>query len=338
MKCKIVQAAQLAIKQLVLFAMILFCNNHLLAQLRWTNANSQYAPLPKGFNIYKTQDSLDGKPFIAYYVIADLANKELEFTTDTSSKRRLTPTEYFKKNGSPLLVMNTTFFSFATHQNLNIVIKDGQLVSYNIHSIPGKGKDTFTYRHPFIGALGISKNRKADIAWIYSDSSIATALASQVAVPLIKDSIANHHFNLMDLNNLPAPKNATSPAFQQWKMQTAVGGGPVLVQNGQIKISNNEEIKFAGKAINDQHPRTLIGYTKDHQLILMVIEGRNPGVAEGVSLPQAAQIMVDLNCIEALNLDGGGSSCMLINGKQTIYPSDKGEERAVPSVFIIRQK
>ena len=44
---------------------------------------------PKGFNIYKTQDSLDGKPFIAYYVIADLTNKELVFTTDTTSKKRL---------------------------------------------------------------------------------------------------------------------------------------------------------------------------------------------------------------------------------------------------------
>jgi exopolysaccharide biosynthesis protein len=48
--------------------------------------------------------------------------------------------------------------------------------------------------------------------------------------------------------------------------------------------------------------------------------------------------MVGLGCVEALNLDGGGSSCMLINGKETIWPSDKGQQRAVPAVFIIKSE
>ena len=60
-------------------------------------------------------------------------------------------------------------------------------------------------------------------------------------------------------------------------MRTAIGGGPVLLQNGEIKITNNEELKFAGKAINDKHPRTAMGYTKDGKLIILMIEGRNPG-------------------------------------------------------------
>ena len=121
-------------------------------------------------------------------------------------------------------------------------------------------------------------------------------------------------------------------------MQTAVAGGPVLVQNGQVNVSNNEEQKFNGKAINDKHPRTLIGYTKDNKLIVMVVEGRNPGVADGVSLTQAAQLLKDLGCFEALNLDGGGSSCMLINGRETIRPSDKAQQRSVPAVFIVDTK
>ena len=119
-------------------------------------------------------------------------------------------------------------------------------------------------------------------------------------------------------------------------MQTAVGGGPVLVQNGKIHITNNEELKFAGKAIDDKHPRTGMGYTSDARLIIMVIQGRFPGLAEGATLTQEAKMMVDLGCIEALNLDGGGSSCMLVNGKETITPSDKTGERPVPAVFMIR--
>jgi exopolysaccharide biosynthesis protein len=119
-------------------------------------------------------------------------------------------------------------------------------------------------------------------------------------------------------------------------MQTAIGGGPVLLQNGEIQISNNEELKFAGKAIHDRHPRTAIGYTKDHKLILLVIEGRNPE-AHGATLAEEAQILKDLGCVEGLNLDGGGSSCLLVNGKETIKPSDK-TQRAVPAVFIIQTK
>jgi exopolysaccharide biosynthesis protein len=123
--------------------------------------------------------------------------------------------------------------------------------------------------------------------------------------------------------------------FKKWKMKTAVGGGPVLIQNGGVRITNNEEVKFSGNAINDMHPRTLMGYTKDNRLIIMVVQGRAPGVADGASLLQEANLMKDLGCMEALNLDGGGSSCMLINGKETITPSDKGLQRAVPAVFII---
>lgn len=121
-------------------------------------------------------------------------------------------------------------------------------------------------------------------------------------------------------------------------MRAAVGGGPVLVQGGRIQITNEAELKFTGKAINDKHPRTCMGYTNDGYLIIMVIQGRYPGLAEGASLEQEAKLLVELGCIEALNLDGGGSSCMLINGKETIKPSSNGVQRSVPAVFMIHNK
>lgn len=118
-------------------------------------------------------------------------------------------------------------------------------------------------------------------------------------------------------------------------MRTAIGGGPVIVQDGKVFITNEEERMFTGKARLDKHPRTCIGYTKDGKLIIIVIQGRSPGIAEGATLEQEAKMLVDLGCIEGLNLDGGGSSCMLINGKETVTPSDKGVQRPVPAVFII---
>lgn len=81
-----------------------------------------------------------------------------------------------------------------------------------------------------------------------------------------------------------------------------------------------------------------MGYTKDGLLVLMVVEGRNPGKAEGVTLVQEAQLLKEIGCVEALNLDGGGSSSLLINGKPTIKVSDKEGERPVPAVFVVKNK
>lgn len=313
------------------------------AQLTWKNIDSLYGPLPASMHIYKSSDAIDGKPEVVYYVIADLKDKHLNFTTDTSYKRRLTPSQFFEKEQHALVIVNASFFSFASNSNLNIVERNGKMLGYNTHSVAAKGKDTLTWYHSFNGALGISKKRNADIAWVLSDSSKRFAYASETAVPFLHDSTAVPSFDYLYKNTFivsgsyHGDNNHLSPSFKKWKMKTAIGGGPVLVQEGEVKISNNEERKFYGKAINDRHPRTAIGYTYDNKLIILVAEGRSE-TASGLTLTQVAQILKDLGCKEALNLDGGGSTCMLVNGKETNSPSDKEGQRAVPSVFIIERK
>lgn len=169
------------------------------------------------------------------------------------------------------------------------------------------------------GAIGINNKREADIAWVSSDTSNNNFInAWQKPIS-----------NVIDMN---AKKNKPS----KWKMRTAIGGGPVLVQDGNMLISNDQEKMFSGKAKFDKHPRTCMGYTKDGKMIIMVIQGRTPGIAEGASLEQEAKMLIELGCTEGINLDGGGSSCMLINGKETITPSDKGLQRPVPAVFLIK--
>jgi hypothetical protein len=330
----------------LLLAVCFLFNTGLFAQVTWINVDTAFAPLPATVQVFKTNDSLDGKPFIAYYVKAKLKDKKLDFTTDTTLGRRLTPLQFFDKNDKPLVVVNCTFFNFDKNQNLNVVIKDGKLVGYNIHTIPMRGKDTFQYRHPLGSALGIGKKRNADVAWLLTDSSKRLAYASQFPIiKAIKDSVLHPSFQYLKENNKFCTTsdsacwlNYKKIPFAKWKMKTAIGGGPVLVQNGKIKITNEEELKFAGKAINDKHPRTCMGYTSDGYLIIMAIQGRFPGIADGATLEQEAKLLIDLGCTEALNLDGGGSSCLLINGKETIKPSDKTGERPVPAVFIINKK
>ena len=298
------------------------------AQLKWNNADSLFQPLPEGVHVFFTNDSLDGKPNKAYYISAPLQSKQIEFAAQTGNGKRYTPSQYYLNESAPLVVVNTTFFEFVHNSNLNLVINNGLQQAFNQHSIAGKGQDTLTYRHALGRAIGINKKRRADIAWVYTDTAAAYALASQLPVSYFKDSIPT----------LKPSQFSVPLSLKKWKMQTAVGGGPVLVQNGVVKITNNEEMKFSGKALMDKHPRTAMGYTNDGQLIILAVEGRFPGKAEGANLKQLAEIFVALGCQEALNLDGGGSSCLLINGKQTITPSDKEGQRPVPAVFMIRSR
>jgi exopolysaccharide biosynthesis protein len=286
--------------------------------------------------VYFTNEKIDTGAFNAYYLIANLKDKKLEFTVDTTLNRRLTPAKFFEKNNQPLAVVNCTFFSFETNRNLNAVIKNGSLLAYNTHTIAGRGKDTLRFFHPLGSAIGISKKRKADVAWIFTDSSLKHPIAFEREPMLVKDSNQRASKFLFAPELLHFPTREKRRGIKEaWKMKTAVGGGPVLIRDGEIKITNNEELKFAGKGINDKHPRTAMGYTKDGRLIILVIQGRSES-SGGATLVQEAQILKDLGCWEALNLDGGGSSCLLVNGRETIKPSDKEGQRPVPAIFLIR--
>ena len=296
---------------------------NLTAQLVWHSVDSVNVTLPVGLKLYATNDSMyDGKPNIAYYIEADLNNKNLVFDVDTTLNRRLTPNQYYTKNNKPLVVVNGTFFSYATNQNLNVVIKKGKVVGHNITKVQRKMPDSSIVNIPINrSAIGITKRGKADIGWVKTDSNTTFAKASQA-------------YEFAAEGEPFVPPNV----YKKWKVQTAIGGGPVLLQNGKIAIANGYEQMFTGKAINDKHPRTAMGYTATGKLIILVIQGRFANIAEGASLPQEAKIMQQLGCVEALNLDGGGSSCMLVNGKETITPSEKNGQRAVPAVFLIKTK
>ena len=267
-------------------------------KLAWENAESITGPLPPGIRAFRTSSPVNGKSFKAWYTEIDLHNTSLEFDTDTSYKRRLTPAGFYNKSGQPAIVLNATFFSFTTNQNLNLVVKDGKLVSYNSTGVKGKGEDSMVYLHSFPSAIGIDKKRRADIAWTFTDSNSRKPLAMQFPYGTMK-------YNGKDLDRDTAIFNTSEvnghrgglvPSLTKWKMKTAIGGGPVLVQNGKVQITNNEEMKFTGKAINDAHPRTAMGYTKDGKLIVLAVEGRNPGIAEGATLTELAEIFVSLAC------------------------------------------
>ena len=74
-------------------------------------------------------------------------------------------------------------------------------------------------------------------------------------------------------------------------------------------------------------------------MIIVVIEGGHPGIAEGATLLEEAVIMKDLGCWEAMNAAGDAGSSLLINGRETVRPSGPGDtEGAVPAVWVVKSQ
>src|SRR5580698_7956572 len=135
------------------------------SQLRWRKVDSSFGPLPPSVHVYRSPDSLDGLPFIAYYVSSRLKDRHLLFTTQTVKANRFTPAQFYQIEQQPLVVVNSAFFSLTTGEIYNLVVRNGRLVSRSLRSLRGTGADSNLYYYPTRGAIGIDRRRRADVAW-----------------------------------------------------------------------------------------------------------------------------------------------------------------------------
>jgi len=118
----------------------------------------------------------------------------------------------------------------------------------------------------------------------------------------------------------------------EWEVNDALSAGPALLRNGNINVTSDEEV-FFGSSIPDIHPRSAAGRTADGALILMVVDGRQD-ISRGVYLEELAKLMMDVGAVEALNLDGGGSSALVVNGTLLNRPAGSTTEREVMSAIV----
>lgn len=107
----------------------------------------------------------------------------------------------------------------------------------------------------------------------------------------------------------------------EWKdVNHIISGGPYLVKNGDIYVDMTAQ-KLA--SVGGRNPRTAVGYTKDNHLIMLTADGRE-GASIGLTLVELANLMKELGCVNAMNLDGGGSTVMYVNGKIVNKPAVQG--------------
>lgn len=115
-----------------------------------------------------------------------------------------------------------------------------------------------------------------------------------------------------------------------WKgVFDAIGGGPVLVWGGAIVLG------ACTQSVCGAAPRTGIGITEDGTVLLVVVDGRRAGWSIGPTLAEFAQIMLDLGAVKAMNLDGGGSSQMIVDGEIVNQPADDVERGITNAVVLL---
>lgn len=125
------------------------------------------------------------------------------------------------------------------------------------------------------------------------------------------------------LNSLLEKKDAelslsTNP---EWKnVKHIISGGPYLVKNGEVYVDMTAQ-KLA--AIGGRNPRSAVGYTADNNLILVAVDGRE-GSSIGMTLMELGNFMKSIGCVNAMNLDGGGSTVMYVDGKIVNKPHVQG--------------
>lgn len=113
----------------------------------------------------------------------------------------------------------------------------------------------------------------------------------------------------------------------------AVGGQPVLLRDGAVAADIREGINpsFGER----RHPRTAVGITMEGRLLWVTVDGRQPPYSDGMSLEELARLMARLGARDALNLDGGGSTTMVVRGTVVNRPSDAAGERGVGNALVL---
>jgi exopolysaccharide biosynthesis protein len=125
---------------------------------------------------------------------------------------------------------------------------------------------------------------------------------------------------------------------KQWQRAYSIlGAGPQLIKGGKVAITNVQE-KITAAFVNDGHPRTAIARLASGALLLVTVDGRQPGESIGMPLTTLAELLIELGAVEAMNLDGGGSTTMVVQDKIVNRPSDATGERPVSDAILVFPK
>jgi exopolysaccharide biosynthesis protein len=276
---------------------------------------------------------------------------------------------FFRLDTSPylgdpvgLLMIDGDLISEAHNDRVQLIIDNGPsqtdvLITHSVISQSIKiGRDTYK-------VSGINRERKDDELIIYTPKFGKTTLTNKNGVELVIVK-GNIYSIILGIGNAVIPENGyiisvsgamrslISPRARKsdsvtlivdWQIPPSflkdrgkldvVTGVPQLIKNGKIDITWEQE-KTTKSFVETAHPRTAVAKLKDGNLLLLTADGRTES-SGGLSLNDLASYLLELGAVDAMNLDGGGSTTMYVDGKVVNQPSDPTGERKVSDVLVV---
>jgi hypothetical protein len=270
--------------------------------LTWTPRGDLNDALPASIRVFEAQERS------AFYVRAMLGAEE-EWTVRAVLSDAPGGSETvasFAADAEALVAVNGGYFSGG--QTFSLVAEDGQVLVPNIAALNRSG----TTYYPTRSAFGVLEDGAPDVAWIYDVDG------TQYAYP-------NPSPNAQG-DPQPQPSATFPDGGAPWPVDVGIGGGPVLVADGQVRVTWEEEVFFgSGVDLGVRRARTAVGYDADGALLIL-----SASESGGLTLTETAEVLVSLGATEAVNLDGGGSSNLVVSGTPLVQTS-----RAVTSAFML---
>ena len=280
----------------------------------WT-ADDSFGTLPNHIKLYKST-LLQGKTAIAYIAVIDLANK-INFNVLGEAAGVKTPSDFYAQiptASKPAVVINSGYFTYSASQGnygVSLLVRNGLTIRHNTSDVTRQDSKYYITR----SAIGMDKDGSLGINWVYTNGSSAPTYVYPAPAA-----------NVEGKDPLPKPSLSYPNGGSTWALQTASGAGPIAAKYGKVVPYAQMQYEMLSGDGTAARPRSAIGMTTDNKLVVFVNQGDGFEGIAGLNWTEVGQELVKLGCYDVMHLDGGGSSCMLINGKPVIKGGDRSTE------------
>ena len=328
------------------------------AMLRQRYKNGSIKTVAEGVKHIRMLKYINSRPIkINIIEINTKVNPNLEIAPQLASKnlkRRATIRTIAQKNNS-IAAINGTYFKPQTGVPLGTLMIDRKLYTGPMHNrvAMGIGENGYKMAKVQFDSQIKSRNNTLRIDNINQPRMLSTYVLMYTRdwgldappppkyganLAISKDGkIVSLNYGSTTIPNqgyvISGPKAKLEPFFNAKKIELdiktnpnwedvnhIISGGPYLVKDGEVFVDVTAQ-KLG--SITGKNPRTAIGYTENGEFIMITIDGREHA-SVGMTLTQLAYLMKSFGCINAMNLDGGGSTVMYVQGQVVNSPAQKG--------------
>lgn len=295
--------------------------------------------VPDGISVYETTGLVGDRPLHAYYAVADLAGSGLELRTNVPSKAATIDSQSASFGDDCYVLVNGGYFASGIHTGIAI---DNYAVTGSINNQRGSIDPADPYNTVYYptarGFFGVDENGKPSVCWA-NGSGYGVAYFSK-PIPSVK----------AEAKYVSSPSSWASAEIMDWLPRAGISAAPVLLKDGKrpfdftttpkgpsFYYTNFEFVAadiFGASSVCD---RTAIGATGDGKVVLFICDGRMSS-SPGVDLMELSMIMKGLGCTDAVNLDGGGSTGMMVGKTHFGDMTVDGNRKVMSTVGFFRRK